>query len=180
MTKGIIRKNLPLTVDRARELLKYDRTAGGLFWRVKGRGKGIGNRASAVCGNYRQICVDGLNIKEHRLIWFIVTGSWPADLVDHQNGVGTDNRWSNLRPATYRQNAHNRRPGKRSKTGRIGVCQDQATGKWMAHIGVNGKSLTLGRFRCFDDAVSVRCEAERHHFGSFATDAARYPTDAAE
>ncbi|MCP4314773.1 MAG: HNH endonuclease [Hyphomicrobiales bacterium] len=179
MTIGIIRKDLPLTVDRARELLKYDRTAGGLFWRVGGPGHRKGKRAGAVCGLYRQIMLDCVNYREHRIIWLMQTGSWPPALVDHRDGNGLNNAWDNLRQATYSQNAFNRRPGKRNTTGHVGVCPDKASGKFEAHITINGRIHHLGKFECVADAVAIRCEAEKHYFGGFARQAVRY-SDATE
>ncbi|MCP4408796.1 MAG: HNH endonuclease [Gammaproteobacteria bacterium] len=179
MTIGIIRKTLPLSVDRARQLLKYDKATGALYWRVKGRGTGIGKRAGAVCGNYRQICVDGVNLKEHRLIWFIVTGDWPECLVDHRDGDGLNNAWDNLRQATYAENAMNRRPGKRNRSGHTGVFWNRHRERWSAEICRDGRNYRIGCFETKGAAIKARCDAARHHFGSFAADVERY-SDAAE
>ena len=169
-----IRKDIPLTAARVRELLRYDPDTGELTWRVKGRGSGIGNRAGAVCGPYRQICVDGVHCREHRLIWFMETGEWPPEYIDHRNRIGTDNRWLNLRCATPCQNNMNRDAGKNSKTGIVGVCPDKASGKYEAHITVNGRLLHLGKYECVEAASAVRCEAARHYFGDFARQAEEY------
>jgi len=179
--RGVLRKaaDLPLTAERAREVLAYDKRTGELTWRIGGRGHRKGKRAGAVCGRYRQIMVDKINLREHRLIWLMQTGRWPSCLIDHINGDGLDNRWVNLREATHQQNGFNKRPGKRNTTGIVGVCPDKASGKLEAHITFNGRIRHLGKFECIEDAAEARCEAERHFFGDFARQAARY-SDAAE
>ncbi|MCP4408507.1 MAG: HNH endonuclease [Gammaproteobacteria bacterium] len=176
----MIRKDLPLTAARARQLLKYDPATGALTWRVGGRDQGKGKRAGAVCGRYGQIMLDSVNYRTHRVIWLMQTGSWPCALVDHRDGDGLNNAWDNLRQATYSQNAFNRRLGKRNTTGAVGVCPDKASGKFEAHITISGRIRHLGKYNCVADAAAVRCEAERHYFGAFASDAARYSADAAE
>jgi hypothetical protein len=52
---------------------------------------------------------DGTNktVSAHRLAFALVEGRWPK-LVDHINGSGSDNRWSNLREATNSANGLNR------------------------------------------------------------------------
>lgn len=50
-------------------------------------------------------------IRAHRLIFALIEGRWPGeDLeIDHKNGIGTDNRWSNLREVTSQENSLNTR-----------------------------------------------------------------------
>lgn len=172
MPKGVIRTDLPLTFERVRQLVDYDQS-GPLIWRVGGRGHRIGKRAGAVCGPYRQIMLDGVNYREHRVAWLWMTGRWPRCLIDHIDGDGLNNAWSNLREANHQQNAQNKRLSSRNNSGMVGVCKT-LTGHWQAHITLDGKTKSLGKFRCFDDAVAIRCEAARHHFGRFAADVRRY------
>ncbi|MEP3277053.1 MAG: HNH endonuclease [Stappiaceae bacterium] len=177
--KGNIRCDLPLTQERAKQLLSYNQKTGTLKWKVHRAGNARpGDRAGAVCGRYITIQIDSLNYRAHRIAWFLRTGSWPSCLIDHKNGDGMDNRWVNLRQATYSQNAQNRCISRRNKSGQPGVCLDNETGKWLAEIGVQGKNKRLGRFQCLSDAVAVRCEAERHHFGAFARDVRKAKQDA--
>ena len=81
-----------------------------------------------------------------------------------------DNRWKNLREATPKQNSQNRRPSKRNRSGRVGVCASRS--RWRAFIGVNCESITLGYFDTFDEAVAARVKAESIHYGDFAPGAA--------
>lgn len=91
-------------------------------------------------------------------------------LVDHRNNYGLDNRNSNLRHATHSQNMCNRRK-RRSKTSSrfIGVCFDKNNKRWLAHIGVDGKNIFLGRFDNEIDAAKARDVASKLHFKDFAS-----------
>ncbi len=169
---------LPLTAARARQMLAYNTKTGVLKWRIGGRGHRKGKRAGAVCGDYRKIMLDTVNYCEHRVIWLMQKGKWPACLVDHRNGNGLDNRWTNLREASHAENGQNKRASRASKSGIRGVSW--TNNKWQADIGLNGKIIHLGRFDCVEAATAARCEAEKHYFGDFARQAERYPANAAE
>ena len=83
----------------------------------------------------------------HRLILHA-----PPDMeVDHVNGDGLDNRRSNLRLATHRQNGCNR-PKRHGLSSRYkGVFWSGCVGKWCAQIK-DRKSLHLG---CFSDEIDA-------------------------
>jgi hypothetical protein len=83
-------------------------------------------------------------------------------VVDHRNGWRLDNRRSNLRIATYGENAQNQyaRPGSSKYRG---VCWDKARGKWMAHGTVNYKRTTIGRFDSEDEAGAAAAAWRREH-----------------
>lgn len=68
--------------------------------------------------------------------------------IDHINGDGLDNRRTNLRVVTHRQNANNFRKHRNGKLpGATFGC-----GNWQARIYVSGKRLHLGRFKTQEDA----------------------------
>ena len=105
-------------------------------------------------------------IKMHRLI----LGDPPAGYVtDHINGNPLDNRKSNLRFCTLKENARNCKVGKNNKTGFTGVAK--VGGKYKAQITVNRKSICLGTYEKLEDAVKARKEAEKEYFGEFARNA---------
>lgn len=164
-------KRPPLTAERARELLTYDPETGALRWRVP-RGVKTGALAGTrTSEGYTQVEVDFRLYKAHRVAWLLQTGKWPKHHIDHRNGMRADNRWRNLREATPAENARNRRPSDRNSSGRVGVTKT-ASGRWQAFIGVDLKNVVLGTFDTFDEAVSVRAQAEVEHYGEFAAGAA--------
>lgn len=56
------------------------------------------------------------------------------------------------------------KPNKNNRTGVRGVCWDKTRQKYMAHIYVNGRRKTLGRFENIDNAIAARQEAEEKYF----------------
>ena len=67
--------------------------------------------------------------------------------VDHINGIRHDNRRSNLRFVTHRENGMNRKEhrGEKYKTSKfIGVSLDKRSGRWQAMITINAKQKNLG------------------------------------
>jgi len=104
---------------------------------------------------YCIIFYNGKNIKAHRLAWYLMTGSLPKDQIDHINNVKTDNRFSNLREVTNKQNAQNRM-GK-------GAYLEKKTGRWSARITVDEKFLTIGTFDTEEEAVKAYKEAKKKY-----------------
>ncbi len=56
---------------------------------------------------------------------------------------------------------------KANKSGVRGVSQDSKTGKWRAGIKFKGKSINLGYYDKFTDAVAARKRGEEEYFGAF-------------
>lgn len=65
--------------------------------------------------------------------------------IDHVNGNGLDNRRSNLRHVTHRQNMQNLHIKKSSRY--PGVTWNKHKSKWQADIRIGGKKKNIGRFR---------------------------------
>jgi hypothetical protein len=88
------------------------------------------------------------------------TGEWPANHVDHKNGVRNDNRWCNLRDVTRSVNSQNQRHAPAgSKTGLFGVQVDR--NKFRARIIVTGTRHGLGSFESAEEAHQAYIDAKR-------------------
>lgn len=168
--------NAPATFDRA-EWLEFPLSRGGVALIdltdlpiVAGRNWYVhtnGYASTEVRGNGRR-----QRLYMHRVILDL----GPGLEADHRNRDRLDNRRSNLRSATRRQQNGNQ--GKRSDntSGYRGVSVSKAG--WQAHIRVNGKSVSLGA-----TWPTARLAAEAYDraaldvFGEFAT--LNFPTAAA-
>lgn len=156
-----------ISAARLRELLHYDPATGVFTW-IHAAGWHGRIKAGSVAGHrrrdgYIQIEVDGCTYTAHRLAWLYVTGGWPANGIDHRHGVRSDNRWSELRPATQMQNLQNMRKARSdNKSGLLGVSLVGARAK--AEIQVGGKRKHLGYFDTPELAHAAYLEAKvRYH-----------------
>jgi hypothetical protein len=158
-----------LTQARLKELLHYNPETGVFTWRVSGGRFQAGSRAGGVesSSGYRAIGVQRKNIREHRLAFLYMTGALPKFCVDHINGNRDDNRWENLRAATYSENAHNMKKSA-PKSGVRGVYYHKY-GFWCARVWLAGRVAYCKYFTSLDDAAQAVREARKNLHGSFAS-----------
>ncbi len=155
-----------LTAQQLRELLDYDPETGIFTWRVRRGGlASAGSIAGSLCTDgYLQIKINGRPYNAHRLAWVYAYNTWPADQLDHINGIRDDNRLANLREATNSQNQQNQSIRRDNKSGHPGVYWDKRARKWRAQIMVDGKRVNLGSFDDHAAAIVARASGKaRHH-----------------
>jgi hypothetical protein len=99
---------LPRPPDSIFEALKYFPETGEFRWTKALRGSvKVGKKAGCVdCRGYVAIGFMGRVYRGHHLAWLLATGEW-ASSIDHVNLVRSDNRLTNIRPATIAQNTAN-------------------------------------------------------------------------
>lgn len=101
-----------------------------------------------------------LELKAHRVAWFLHFGEEPAQQIDHINRECADNRISNLRLVSPSINQRNKGLGKNNKSGASGVRYRRDIRRWCAEIGVTRKTICLGYFATFHEALEARSAAE--------------------
>lgn len=82
---------------------------------------------------------------------------------DHLSRNHDDNRRCNIVLKNNAENAKNRDLSINNTSGKTGVYYDKETKKWIANITVDYKTIYLGRFDDFDDAVVARKVAEKQY-----------------
>ncbi len=163
-------------IKEIKDSLSYDPYAGDFFWKKlgKGRGRKPDGRAGYTIFDKRKgkeylvISIMKRRVLAHRAAFVLMTGRPPALLVDHRDGNGLNNAWSNLREATFPQNGQNSKRSERNKSGYKGVCFVAGKKKFRAAIRSNGKTVSLGYF---DNALSAHWAyrmAAYEMFGEFA------------
>lgn len=158
-----------ITAKRLRDALHYSPETGVFRW-LAGSSR---TRAGLVAGNvtrigYRRIRIYGIRYQAHRLAWLYMTGDWPVEEVDHINLVKDDNRWSNLRAASRKENQRNRRAGRNNRSGVKGVSWSVRERKWRTSICVNSRHVHLGYFTNINDAADAREAASKKCYGEFS------------
>lgn len=95
-------------------------------------------------------------------------GFGTAQLVEHRDEHGLNNRRMNLRPATRSLNGANRGLPANNTSGYKGVSYRPDRDKWFAKIEVNKQQKYLGSFSTAEDAARAYNEAALKHFGEYA------------
>ena len=82
-------------------------------------------------------------------------------VIDHINGIKTDNRICNLREATDQENKQNiSKPRKDNTSGFLGVSFRADRQKWRALISHNGRYIHLGHFHTPEEACMAYKKAK--------------------
>lgn len=157
-----------MTQTELKEILEYNEISGLFIWLVTTGGTRIGDITGWPHSFHDPYRYTIIKIKQkkylaHRLAWLYAHGEFPLDQIDHIDGDGFNNRLINLRCVDAAENGKNRKLGKNSSTGVVGVCYCNKSNKWLAQIGVNKKRHNLGYFYLFDDAVVARKVAEKEY-----------------
>lgn len=152
-------------LDSLKEILEYDPLSGVFRWRRASKFDQY--RVGRVAGSpnntgYLVIECFGKKYLAHRLAWAFTYGELPR-AIDHINRDKLDNRLSNLRAATLRQNQGNRAANRQSKTGVKGVWLT-ARGKYRAECA----GRYLGVFGSLEAASEAYAAAANETFGQFA------------
>lgn len=137
-----------ITQIELKELLDYDPNTGIFRWKKTTSYKKLNGQIAGYNNGrgYYRISINNKKYMAHRLAWLYMTGNWPNEYIDHINGIGTDNRFCNLRQATQKENLQNARIRNDNTSGYTGVYWFQSRNKWVSKIWFNGKSIHLGYF----------------------------------
>lgn len=126
--------------------------------------KALVKNACFLYRGYAFTSVKGKPVGLHRLIMRTPKGM----VTDHINCDKLDNRRSNLRVCTNRQNILGQKVSKDNTSGYKGVSWSRGMKKWRAAISVNYKKIILGHFSEITDAAEAYLRAAKLHYGAYA------------
>lgn len=106
-----------------------------------------------ICNGYARTVIEGRKVYMHRLI----TNASHFLVVDHINHNTLDNRRSNLRVCTQKENLYNKKAKHNNPYGKgVSIVP---SGKFRARIHLNGKEKFLGYFNTPQEAEKAYLEA---------------------
>lgn len=152
---------MPLTQEQLKRQLKYNPDTGDFTAVVQ---KDSGSKAAI--GSYINkygcvvIQINGVKYLAHRLAFLYMTGEWPAEQVNHINGIFDDNAWSNLKASANNENQTKTGKSTDKTCGVTGVRWLLHKRKWSASIQVDGKPVYLYLGDSEEDAIAARKKAE--------------------
>lgn len=135
-----------LTQEYLKACVIYDAETGIFTARLPAQSRQEGDTLGSSGGShgYLSVAVGGKAYLAHRLAWFYVHGEWPEQ-IDHIDRDRHNNRIANLRSCTNQENNWN-------KVGATGATWSARRQRWVAKIGHNSKTHTLGYFATLDEA----------------------------
>lgn len=125
-------------------LFDYNKSEGILTWKNPKKKRNVGLAVKSVHRGYVVCEIKDHSFFAHRIIWFIEKHFWPK-MIDHINGIKTDNRIENLRECDSRANQMNRK-SHREKTKMVGATFCKNNNKWKSQSLINKKRITFGYF----------------------------------
>lgn len=161
MSKRTIVRELPSQADLLR-MFVYDPATGDLRWRNSQGSVGAGALAGTTSTGrkpYLRVGTGQGYFFAHRIIWKMMTGADPTDMIDHIDGDVRNNRWINLREADNGKNKQNSAIYRNNRTGVKGVHFKASHNRFIATIGVAGRQIRLGCFKTLEEAALVRAKA---------------------
>jgi len=99
----------------------------------------------------------GKDVREY-MPWYIVGKPIKGYVVDHINGNTLDNRRSNLRVVTHRENQQNQKVHRRGH--QIGSAWQNRKKQWRAQTHIDGRTIYVGSF----DTPQLASEASKAYY----------------
>lgn len=112
---------------------------------------------------YAAISYNGVKLLLHRFLMGFTDTNYKLDeTVDHINGNTLDNRISNLRICSQKDNMKNIR-----KKTFVGVSWLKYNKKWNARIMTNYKPIHIGNYDTYEEAILARLKKEKEVFKKY-------------
>lgn len=168
ITKGLNMKNIiPITKENLEPYYIADPYKGEIISRKTGKSIGaVNNKGYVVIDISYKILGRRTTPKRPRMIWTLCNGTIKDDnlVIDHINGIKTDDRLSNLRLVSQSINSLNNsnKIRKNNKSGHTGVYYSKYFNRWTATIRVKGKQICK-LFKTKTEAIEHRLIMEEEY-----------------
>jgi len=151
-----------ITQKELKEILEYNPKTGIFTCRIPTSNK---YRVGDILGTsdikgYAIISIYNKKYRAHRLAFLYMKGYFPENDVDHKDRVKWNNKWNNLRESSRQCNMRNKSVQINNKSGISGVYFNKREQRWISRINVSGKSIFIGGYKNFNDAVLARWKKE--------------------
>lgn len=162
----------PLVLDYIRRTLTYDPLTGKILQKEKPIGVLVSRKGISylVIKLTLDVSYEGCSLVKqvyaHQVAWYLSYGIWPDQTIDHVDGNGANNRLTNLRPATLKQNSYNRRKNRSSTNPYKGVSRRGSS--FRAFITNKDKWISLGSFPTAIEAAKAYNTKALELFGVYA------------
>jgi HNH endonuclease len=162
------------SIERIKEVIGYDPITGIFIRKLASK---TGQRFIGMPTGYKRqnrnkwywyVRIDGEEYSAHKIAFMIIRGRHPYSgmEIDHDDGDGLNNVWSNLREATTSQNQGNQGIPSNNTSGYKGV--QQVGNRWSAVIYKDRIQYRLGRFDTVEEAAGAYRLKSIELYGQFA------------
>lgn len=141
-----------------RTIFSYDPHTGVIVW-----ARMLSNKVSPGTKLGPMVKINGINYETPRIIWKWMAGKDPSGLVDHADRNHLNNKWVNLREATFSQNLCNKVSPPRDLPRNIYLRH----GKYVGKVCFEGTTYRLGPYEYLEEAVARRDQLLRETQGEF-------------
>ena len=152
----------PIDVEYIRRVLIYDPDGGLLYWRYRPDCTSYWNARHAyqpagAIGDqgYRRLKVSQSIFKASRVAWAYYWGGIGDEVIDHINGIRSDDRITNLRSVSLLENNQNRSANTTKGTGMSGVRFRPDSNRWAVTASRNHKQIQVGTYDTREEASAA-------------------------
>src|SRR5215469_500501 len=166
-------KQPPFEADYLHSIFRYNKFSGELIWKTKSdvppkwNGRFAGKPAGVKSHDHIVVCINYIKYGAHNIIWYMMTNEWPKSEIDHKDQNGSNNRWSNLRESTHRENMCNLKLRLDNTSGYKGISWNKYHNAWRVRVHQHGKEKLVGYFKELDSAIAARKAAAQDSYGEF-------------
>jgi hypothetical protein len=156
MGKHDIRTPVESILETIKDEFRHDPETGEIFRRV-------GTLTTSKSNDYSRIVVNvgGKTYLCAHIIWFLEFGKWPEKMINHINGVSTDNAITNLEEVSHSANLLGKRKNRRELP--IGVYKKRD--RFQARITAKGVFRTIGNYATPEEAEKAFITEHLRTFG---------------